>query len=235
MASQPEFRCLLWTKQRSQHFNTQWTCIAGLPRTQTCRRYCGVPDNNMQEKPFPEALLSLPGACCDSLSGTACFGSGRPRWCDTLPVLRGCPCVLPPYCACKSVPSLLPLPPPTLLLPLSPLKPVVSSGAQGETERICRQQVVRRGTHTATEDTTVDPVSILSPLLRARVLFSLHIYLTFSSTWGIQTSSKVKQKLLFPLFYLSKYTKWLVQNHFLGVCGPVFSLHGALDLSSGAK
>lgn len=46
--------------------------------------------------------------------------------------------------------------------------------------------------------TTLDHVSSLSLLLR--VFFFLHIYLALSSTWGIQTYSKVRKNTFFSFF-----------------------------------
>ena len=79
-------------------------------RTHSCGS-SGVPDNNMlSQKPL---CLSQVHAVIHSqtLSGRAV--------CDTPPALRGCPCALPPYCACKSAPILSP-PSLPLLLPRPP-------------------------------------------------------------------------------------------------------------------
>lgn len=181
VAPQFEFRCLIWTQQRRRHINALWTCIAGLPP-----QVLWSPRQQHVGKAFPRREV----------------GGGVHAYFLPLALVNR------PHLCFLSL-SLPPAPPLLFSSPPSPLKPVVSSDAGAETERICRQQVVQRGTHISAEDTTVDPVSNpVSAAQSASRILSSHFTWLCHQTWGIQTSSKVKGKLLF----LSKCMKWLIQK-----------------------
>ncbi len=104
--------------------------------------------------------------------------------------------------------------------PPVPPQPVVSSDAQGERERSCWLQVARRETRTAAEDTTLEPVSIPSLLLR--VWFSPH--LCFVTNLGNTITFEGKRKTTFSVYSFAKYLKWLMEKHFLGVLCTSFQL-----------
>lgn len=199
-----QFRCLIWTQQRRQHINTQWTCIAGLPPHTDTPQVPWSPRQQHAGKNLSQEPLCLSRAHAVIHYQVLPDFALRGRAVATLFQFSGGVHAYFLPIALVNLPHLCFLsPPPPLLfsshrLPSSQwYRPTLEqrqsafvdsrSFREGRTHRLRTQQWTP---------------SLSSLLLRVWVLFSPRIYLALSSTWGIQTSSKVKGKItFFPKYF----------------------------------